>query len=257
MSGNNTVLITGASSGIGYELARVFAANHYNLILVARSEAALRELADEVIMQYKIRADIIIQDLSLPGAAQRLFESVSSRQLQVDILVNNAGAGTVGMFHETDEAKDLEIIQLNITALTQLTKLFSREMIKRGCGKILNVASTGSFSPGPFIAVYYATKAYVLSLSEALYRELRPHGILVSTLCPGATKTNFANRAGKRDAPGAMSADKVARLAYEGLIKNRRIIIPGLINKVLVRLPRQLVSSLNFKSQQKLAVEKG
>lgn len=257
MSKKDTVLITGASSGIGYELARVFAANHHNLVLVARSQDGLQKLADELIMQYKIRADVIVQDLSLQGAAQSIFAAVSSRQLKIDILVNNAGAGIVGMFHETDEARDLEMVQLNIVALTQLTKLFSRDMIKNGGGKILNVASTGSFSPGPFIAVYYATKAYVLSLSEALYRELKPYGILVSTLCPGATKTDFANRAGKKDAPGAMRADKVASSAYRGLSKNKRLIIPGIMNKVLVRLPRQVVSGLNFKSQQKLAVKKG
>lgn len=257
MSENGTVLITGASSGIGYELARVFAANHHNLVLVARSQDGLQKLADELIIQYKIRADVIVQDLSLQGAAQSIFETVSNRRLSIDILINNAGAGTIGMFHETDEAKDHEMVQLNIVALTQLTKLFSREMINNGGGKILNVASTGSFSPGPFIAVYYATKAYVLSLSEALYTELKPYGILVSTLCPGATKTDFANRAGKKDAPGAMRADKVARVAYEGLLKNKRLIIPGIMNKLLVRLPRQVVSSLNFKSQQKLAVKKG
>lgn len=252
MNNVDTVLITGASSGIGYELAKVFAFHRYNLILVARNIEKLRELENELRSEHDIKVDIICEDLSKAGAARKIFDKVKSVELQVDILVNNAGIGRVGFFHEMDQSKDLEIMQLNIIALTEMTKLFSREMVKRRKGKILNTASTGAFSSGPFTAVYYATKAYVLSFSEALRIELIPHNITVTTLCPGATKTNFAKTAGKKDLPGAMEAKVVARAAYNGLKNNKKIVIPGLGNKILIRLPKNLVSRINFSNQKRL-----
>jgi short-subunit dehydrogenase len=251
-----TVLITGASSGIGYELARLFAFHKHNLILVARNTEKLMELAENLSIEHNINVTVIGKDLCQAGAVQDVFNTVKSMQLQVDILVNNAGSGQVGLFHEIEMDKDLEILQININVLTEMTKLFSREMIKRKKGRILNVASTGAFSPGPFIAVYYAAKAYVLSFSEALYRELKPYNVSVTTLCPGATKTNFAKLAGKRDMPGAMEAKEVAEVAYKAVMKGKRIVVPGLANKILVRLPKNLVSGLNFKSQQRLALGK-
>lgn len=251
-----TVLITGASSGIGYELAKVFASHKYNLILVARSAKKLNELAELVRNQYDVKVDVIAHDLSQVGASKKVFDEVQSLQITIDILVNNAGVGNVGFFHETQLNKDAEMIQLNITALTEMTKLFSREMVKRKKGKILNVGSTGSFAPGPYIAVYYATKAYVLSFSKAIAKELKAYGITVTALCPGAVRTNFCKTAGKRDMPGAMEASVVAKLAYEGLLKNKEVIVPGVQNKILIRLPKGLVSSINFKNQQKLEIRR-
>lgn len=250
---NDTVLITGASSGIGYALAKVFALHKYNLILVARNAKKLNELAEILKNQYGIRVDVLPQDLSQAGSAKKVFDDVMNMELTVDILVNNAGVGTVGFFHETELIRDTEMIQLNISTLTEMTKLFSREMVKRRKGKILNVGSTGSFAPGPFIAVYYATKAYVLSFSRAIGKELKPYGVTVTALCPGAVKTNFCKTAGKRDMPGAMEAKVVAEAAYGGLLKNKKIVIPGILNKILVRLPQGLVSDINFKNQQKLS----
>lgn len=251
----DTVLITGASSGIGYALAKVFASHEYNLILVARNAKKLSELADELRNQYNTRVDVIIQDLSQTNSAKKVFDDVMNMKLTVDILVNNAGVGSVGFFYETEFARDTEMIQLNIGTLTEMTKLFSREMVNRRKGKILNVGSTGSFAPGPFIAVYYATKAYVLSFSRAISKELKSYGVTVMALCPGAVKTNFCKTAGKRDMPGAMEAEVVAEAAYRGLLKNKKVVIPGILNKILVRLPQGIVSSINFKSQQKLSID--
>lgn len=252
----DTALITGASSGIGYALAKVFAFHRYNLILVSRNAEKLNELASMLKAQYGISVEIIIEDLSKAGAANRVFEKVANMKLTVDVLINNAGVGVVGFFHETELIRDIEMIQLNISALTEMTKLFSREMVRRGKGKILNVGSTGAFAPGPFIAVYYATKAYVLSFSRAISKELKQCGVTVTALCPGAVKTNFCKTAGKRDMPGAMEASVVAEAAYRGLLKNKKVIIPGILNKILVRLPQGLVSTINFKNQRKLAVKK-
>lgn len=255
MNNADTVLITGASSGIGYALAKVFAHHKYNLILVSRNAEKLNELASMLKIKYDIRVDVIAEDLSKAGAASRVFERVMNMKLTVDVLVNNAGAGVVGFFHETELNRDTEMIQLNIGTLTEMTKLFSREMLKRGKGKILNVGSTGSFAPGPFIAVYYATKAYVLSFSRAISKELKPYGVTVTALCPGAVRTNFCKTAGKRDMPGAMEASVVAEAAYKGLLKNKKVVIPGILNKILVRLPQGLVSSINFRNQQKLSLK--
>lgn len=253
MNNKATVLISGASSGIGYELAKVFAFHKYNLILVSRNAEKLAEISEELTQKYNIRVDIIAQDLSKPGAAKIIFDTVVEMELSADILINNAGSGKIGLFHEMEIERDLEMMQLNMVSLTEMTKFFSREMIKKNKGKILNVASTGSFAPGPFTAVYYATKAYVLSLSEALYKELKPYNITVTALCPGATRTNFAKNAGKKDVPGAMEPSIVAKIAYNGLINNKRVVIPGIANKMLIRLPRNLVSTMNFKMQKKLA----
>lgn len=252
----DTVLITGASSGIGRELAKVFALHKYNLILVSRSTEKLRELANELIDKYKIKVEIIGQDLSKVGAAKKLFDNVIDRNLQVDILVNNAGVGAVGLFHEMEMESDMEMLQLNIVTLTEITKLFSRKMIEREKGKILNVASTGAFAPGPYIAIYYATKAYVLSFSEALCKELKPYNVTVTALCPGATRTNFAKNAGRENSSMAMEPDKVAKIAYEGLKNNKRVVIPGIANKILTRLPENLVSNMVFKYQKKLTVKR-
>lgn len=252
MNENDTVLITGASGGIGYELAKIFAENNYNIVLVARSVHKLKELSQKLKNEYGIEVYIIVQDLSEAGAAQKIYDDVKEMPLKIDILVNNAGAGYVGLFHEKPLDMDLRMIQLNITTLTELTKLFAREMVKRKKGKILNVASTGSFEPGPFTAVYYATKAYVLSFSEAIYRELKPYNITVTALCPGATKTNFAENAGKRDSKISMAPNKVAKAAYKALMENKRIAVPGIMNKIFIMLPRNFTGKMVGKYQKNL-----
>lgn len=247
-----TVLITGASSGIGCELAKIFAQNGYNLILIARNIIKLNELACELMDKYDIKVYVLQQDLLENNAAEKVYESVTKIGKNVDILINNAGIGYVGSFHKKSLKSDKEILRLNIVTLTELTKLFSKDMVKLKKGKILNVASTGSFSPGPFTAVYYATKAYVLSFSMAISEELKPYNVMVSVLCPGATRTNFSKRAGKRDNKIGMSPDKVARIAYFGLLKNKRIIIPGIINKILTKIPGNLVYKVVGIYQKKL-----
>ena len=251
-----TVLITGASSGIGYELAKVFAKNHYNLVLVARRQEKLEKLKEEIIECQPMKAcsidiTLIEKDLSLKEAPRELFDTLYKKDIVIDILVNNAGIGVCGLFHEIDSTKDDEMIDINIWAVTSLTKLFALEMVKRKSGKILNVASTGSYQPGPLIAVYYATKAYVLSFSEALREELEPYGVCVTALCPGATKTEFASLAGKGDPKLSMTAESVASLAYRGLMKGKRVIVPGFRNKIALFLTRSIPRNIAAKMVRK------
>jgi short-subunit dehydrogenase len=242
------VLITGASTGIGYEMAKVFARKSYNLVLIARSEERLIKMADEFSAAYGIHTVVIVKDLALMNSAAEVFQEIQKLNLKVEILINNAGFGNIGFFHETAFQRELEMIQLNITTLTQLTKLFAQTMVQNKHGKILNVASTGSYQPGPLFAVYYATKAYVLSFSEAIANELKPFGVSVSILCPGATKSEFAKNAGKVTAKSAMEARSVAEIAYRGLMKKKTVIIPGIYNKIFIFatriLPRNISANL-------------
>jgi len=262
------VLITGATSGIGYALAEIFYQKGHSLILVGRSLEKLRQTKvqltkregmdiNEIDLKRKERETsqeiiLICQDLSQQEAAQKVYTQVKSQGLKVQILINNAGAGYVGAFVEEDERMILEHMVLNMTSLTLLTRYFAEEMKKLGEGKILNVASTGAYHPGSYTAVYYATKAYVLSLSEALYAELKPVGIHVASLCPGATKTNFAKAAGRADASIAMSAEEVAAKAYKGLMKNKRVIIPGIKNWLWIKAPRKIAMPFIEKYQKNL-----
>nr|WP_027625991.1 SDR family oxidoreductase [Clostridium lundense] len=256
---NENVLITGASSGIGYELAKVFAKNGYNLILVARRVDILEELKESLSKEYDIMVKVIGIDLIKPNSVEYVFEQIKNCKLSIDILVNNAGIGSCGLFSETNLKKIEDTIQLNITALTKCTKFAVDEMLKRKSGKILNVASTGAYQPGPLISVYYATKAYVLSFSEAIYNELKPYNVTVTALCPGTTSTEFSKNAGKGDLKNAMSARKVAEMAYKGLMKDKRIVIPGALNKFLVcmskLIPRSLLAIIVRKIQYKAIKE--
>lgn len=246
------VLITGATSGIGYELAKIFAKNNYNLILSARNKKTLESIKIDFEKEYGIDVKIFEKDLNKRNSAVELFNEVKAENLKVDILINNAGAGYVGEFLDEDIQKDEEIMELNMNSLTVLTKLFAKEMAGRKSGKILNVASTGSYHPGPYTAVYYATKSYVLSLTEALAVEFKPYNVQISALCPGATKTNFSKNAGKEDNPTAMEPSYVAEKAYKGLMKKRITIIPGLQYKAFIMLPRKLVTPLIGKYQKGL-----
>lgn len=247
-----TVLITGASTGIGYELTKLFAKDNYNLVLVARNIEKLNSMANEFQEKYGVQVKAIGKDLSLPNSSYEIFKEITDCNIDIDVLVNNAGSGSCGLFHEIDYKKDIEMIQLNVTSLTCLTKLFARKMIEKGNGKILNVASTGSYQPGPYIAVYYATKAYVLSFSEAIYNELKDYGIAVTTICPGATKTEFSKRAGKMDIRTAMDPKTVAMAAFNGLKKNKRLIIPGTTNKIAIIASKLLPGSILAKTVEKI-----
>lgn len=248
-----TALITGASSGIGLALARVFAADGVDVILSARSEDRLRELANEVRETYRVKARVIPADLSRPGQAQKIYDRVVATGWQVDCLVNNAGFGVYGDFAETDWMAEAAMVQVNIVALTQLTKLFLPEMIARGRGKILNVASTAAFQPGPMMAVYFATKAYVLSFSEAIAHELRGTGVHVTALCPGATETGFQRAAGATgsrvfDSRKLPTGADVAVYGYKVLQRQKRVAVHGAINKMLAfgtrLLPRRAVVAI-------------
>lgn len=244
-------LITGASTGIGYELAKVFAAQGHDLILTARNKDKLREVAEEC-ERLGVRALVVAADLALPDAPRSIYDGLRSQSLEVDVLVNNAGFGTHGEFARIDADADLQLLQVNIVALTYLTKLFLPDMIARRRGKILNVASTAAFQPGPIMATYYASKAYVLSFSEAIAVECRPYGITVTALCPGPTLTEFQKRAGTESSrlfrKAARDASTVARAGYRGLMRGRRIVVPGVGNRVLAGLvpfvPRRLVTRI-------------
>jgi len=233
----SNALITGASSGIGADLARVFAREGHDLVLVARSRDRLEELAHELRHAHGATARVLPIDLSVPGAASVLREGVAREGVEVDVLVNDAGFGMRGPFVELDPAQQLEMIQVNLVALTELTRLFVPEMVRRGAGRILNVASTAAFQPGPLMAVYFATKAYVLSFSEALAEELRGSGVTVTCVAPGVTGTGFIERAGVSATrllrSGTMTSLAVAEAAYAATSKGVRLAVPGWRNRLL------------------------
>ena len=237
-----TVLITGASSGIGWELAKCFAADGCRLILVARNREAMETLAEELRRKNQIEVIVLPADLSLPETPKRIFEKLSVQKISVDVLVNNAGFGTHGPFVETSLPRQLEMLQVNIAALMELTGLFLPEMIRRKRGGILNVGSVAGFMPGPGMAVYYATKAFVLSFTEALAEELHGTGLKISVLCPGPTATNFGNvaRVGKIRHVNTvkMSAEAVAIMGHRAFRSGKVIAVPGMQNKIFVFLPR-------------------
>lgn len=246
-------MVTGASAGIGLELAKCFARDHHRLILVARREDKLKTLADQWRRDYGTETHLYPQDLSRPQAAQSLFEATVKAGLVVDILVNNAGFGLYGHFAELTIERQLEMMRLNMLALTHLTKLYLDGMLKRKQGKILNVASTAAFQPGPLMAVYYATKAYVLHFSEAIANELKGRGITVTCLCPGPTRSEFQKTANLNNVwlfrlVGMMEPEAVAHAGYQGLMKGKRIVIPGLVNRLFAfstrLVPRGMITDL-------------
>ncbi len=253
-----TALITGASGGIGYELARQFASHRYDLVLVARSEGALLDVKVELERLYQVEVQTIVMDLMPPDAANTLWEQLEESSTEVHVLVNNAGYGTYGPFAQREPETLLGMVDLNIRALTQLTRLALPAMIERGSGKILNVASTAAFQPGPLMAVYYATKAYVLSFTEAIASEMREQGITVSALCPGPTHTGFGKRANFNPTllfeRFGMDAEAVARVGYEGLVRGQTIVIPGIKNRLMAQsirwFPRKFVTGVVRKLQE-------
>ena len=234
-------LITGASAGIGAALAHQFASNRHELVLVARRAAQLNELAGTIETRGLPRPQIVVADLTRGDAPALIADELRARGLEPNFVVNNAGFGLLGTAAELDRAEQLAMIDLNARALTDLSLRFV-DSLARHRGGILNVASVAGFMPGPGLAVYYATKAYVLSFSEALHHELKPKGIRVTTLCPGPVATEFQNRAGmpKGYFPSMLdrSAERVAREGYQGLMAGRRVVIPGFPNRVAAFLPR-------------------
>jgi short-subunit dehydrogenase len=236
-----TALVTGASMGIGVDLAECFAKDGYDLILTARSESALQDVAQRLAAKYKVKAASITLDLGAIGAGHKLADEISSRGLAVDVLVNNAGYGIAGGLNGSDETGQLGMIDLNVRALVELTHICWPSMLANRRGGVLNVASTAAFQPGPLMAVYYASKAFVLSFSEALWKEAEGTGVHVSCLCPGPTVSKFRERAGtgktKLSRVGTpMSSASVARMGYRAFQKNQRVMITGLRNRVLARL---------------------
>ena len=247
-----TVLVTGASSGIGLELAKLFAADGSDVVLVARRKGRLEELATELSSQHGVNIRVIPADLADPAAPTAIFEELAASGIQIDVLVNNAGFGAGGQFAELPMERQLHMVQVNVAALTHLTRLFLPPMVKRGRGGVLNVGSTAGFQPGPYLIVYYATKAYVLSFTEALGEELAKTGVKVTCLAPGPTRTEFFAEAELEKSLlvkfGLMDAGAVAKAGYRGFRAGKRIVVPGIINKmgaVSVRfVPRVLVRNI-------------
>lgn len=258
-SRGKNVLITGASSGIGLELARIFARNGYDLVLVARNKPRLQELAQELSERYNNTTRVIVQDLEQAEATDEIFQKLQKAEITIDVLVNNAGFGTSGSFADSILEREQALIQVNITALISLTRLFLPSMLNNRRGKILNLASTAAFQPGPYMANYYASKAYVLSFSEALAAELKGTGVSVTTLCPGPTVTEFAQRSNMRSSLlksnfMTQNAQTVAEIGYRGLMRNKKVVIPGAFNLIgsyaTKLLPRQIGTNIVKKIQK-------
>ncbi len=254
---SNWALITGASSGIGLEMARIHAARGGNLVLVARRNDVLAQIKTELMARHpQLQVHCIVQDLGEPDAAMTVWEKTKAMGIRIDLLVNNAGFGDFGYFHRLDAARMTSMINLNILALTQLCRLYLPEMVEHKSGGILNVASTAAFQPGPGMSVYFASKAYVLSFSEGLYEEVKDFGVRISALCPGPTGTQFfdaANMSGTRltRLMPLPSAKEVAELGYNSVQKGKAVCIHGFANSFLVFLlrftPRSMVRQLSKK----------
>ena len=236
-------LVTGASSGIGYELAKVLAKNKYDLILVSRNIEKLQKIKKEIEKNYKVKVYVYKSDLSKLDEVTKFYQQIKNED--INILINNAGVGDFGKFLDISWEKDNEVIGLNIIALTFLTKIFSEKMVEKGEGKILNVASTAAFQPGPYLSVYSATKSYVLNFSEALAEELKGTGVTITTLCPGLTMTDFFKRSGISDNEvktwgNLTTAKEVAEYGYDMMMNNKTVAVYGLRNKFSIFLKRFL-----------------
>ncbi len=233
-----TALITGATKGIGYELTKLFAGDSYNLILVARNKDRLEELQEDLSEKHNIDITIIAKDLSVQNAAIEIFRETIGKQITVDVLVNNAGIGNFEIFNNEDLSKISQIMQINIVSLTELTKFYLKGMVYRKEGKILNVSSMAAFQPGPYMAVYYASKAYVQSFSEAIASELKGTGVSVTALCPGPTRSVFQSEVGSEGSRLSKlnllsSSEDVAKSGYRALHDGKDVVIPGFINSSL------------------------
>ncbi len=255
LGGKMWVLITGASSGIGMDAAKTFAKNGYNLILVARRKEKLEHLKKE--LENQVETICIPLDLSLPENIETLFKRIQELDVKIDVLINNAGAGAYGKFLELDTEKQLKLIDLNIRSLTHMAKLFGREMEKNGSGCIVNVASTAAFQSVPYMAVYSATKSYVLAFSVALSAELKKSGVKVVAFCPGATKTEFqatGNLKTSKFRGALLKSERVAELLYTASNGKKKVVVTGTFNKILTFftgfLPRYFVAKLIKRSYE-------
>jgi short-subunit dehydrogenase len=250
-----TALITGASSGIGYELAKLMANKGYHLVLIARNTKPLEEIANS--MKGKINVLVIGKDLSEEKAPQEIFDELQKKNITVDILVNNAGFGDFGKFAETDWKKEKMMIDLNVRSLSEMTKLFLPAMVKRKSGRIMNLASTASFQPGPLMAVYYATKAYVLFFTEAIAEELKGSGVTVTALCPGPTRSGFQAAASLENSKLVKdrklpTAKEVAEYGYKAMLRGKVVAIHGFMNRMMAMSPRFSPRALVRKTVMKL-----
>ncbi len=248
----HTVLITGASSGIGKALAHEFAAHGHRIIAVSENDTELEAAAREIRDRHSTEVLALSKDLADAAAPQALYDEIRAHGWEVDILVNNAGVGQRGTFHETALDDDIAIIRINIEALTRLTKLFLADMVVRGSGKILNTGSIAGFEPGPLFATYHASKAYVVSFSESIAEELKDTPITVTVLCPGPVFTPFFEKADAKDVRVLesglpMKPEEVATAAYEALVRGERTVIPGALNKVMVFTRRMIPIALQAK----------
>jgi len=257
---NQTTLITGCSSGIGMYLAHQFAKHGHPLVLVAPVEEELQQLRTELTAIYGISAEVIAKDLEQPTAAQEIFDDLNGRGIQIDILVNNAGRGYHGDWWQQSMDSDLSMLRLNIEAVLRLSKLFVPKMVVRGRGILFNTASVAGFEAGPSMAVYHATKAFVLSWSEALSVELEKTGVQVTTLCPGATDTDFFPKARMEEARifqegNLMAPQDVAEAGYKGMVCGDLIVIPGVLNKAMVQGRRVLTEKAQAKLNAKMYEE--
>lgn len=246
------ILITGATSGIGLSLTKVFGEQGYNLVLVSRNEEKLNKLKEELLEQFNIDVTVITQDLSLPNAAFNVYNQVKQKNVNIDILCNNAGIGLYGDFDEIEVSKYHQLIQLNIVSLMDLSYYFLSDMKKRNQGCIINIGSTGSFVPGPYMAVYYASKAFVLSFTEAISMEVKNTNIKVICVCPGPTNTAFFQNATDKDINlieniKSMSSDDVAKFIVKSVEKAKVVLIPGFKNKLAIFGTRFISRKLNRK----------
>ncbi len=258
-SNKKTSLITGASSGIGLDLAHLFASDGHNLVLVARNQERLDDLADELRSKHGIQARVLPEDLADLDAPDRIFNTLNSENIEIDYLVNNAGFNSWGKLAETRADRELDMIKVNLLALYRLTKLYLPVMLKRNQGRILNVASTAGFVPGPYSAVYYASKAFVISMTEAIAEEIRDSNVTATVLCPGPTETEFFERADMMQTAlkkgNTMSSKKVAEIGYKAMMKGKSTKIAGFANWLLIfstrfsprRLMAKIAASLNSK----------
>ncbi|MFW5703581.1 MAG: SDR family NAD(P)-dependent oxidoreductase [Patescibacteria group bacterium] len=255
-----TTLITGASSGIGRELARIAAQNKENLVLVARSTDKLEQLKTELEKEYGITVTCVTRDLAQASAAEELYNETEQAGLQIDTLINSAGFGEFGMFTETNWEKELAMITVNITTLTYLCKCYLPKMIAQKSGRILNIASTAAFQPGPTMAVYYATKAYVLHFSEAINNEVQGTGVTVTALCPGATQSGFQQASHLEESKLVKgrklpTAGEVAAYGYQAMMQGKSVAVHGLQNKILATavrfLPRDTVTAITRSVQER------
>jgi len=236
-----TALVTGGASGLGYEFAVLLAQDSHNLILIDIDSNKLSETKKELESKYSIKVTTLTKDLSIQNISEEIFEEID--EIPIDVLINNAGFGLFGTFAETDWSREAAMLNLHIMTTTHLTKLLLKGMIKRGSGKILNMSSLAGFQPGPLMTIYYASKAYILSFSEAIANELKGTGVTVTVLCPGQTKTSFQEVVSEKTSKNKISFNmgcpkKVAAYGYQQMNKGKVVVVPGAINKILAQLPR-------------------